>query len=225
MKLMLCNGSPRGKTGNTAILLKHFSGGFAASGGENEFEIAFLNRVADHADVAARCRKAGAVIIAFPLYADSMPAVVKDFIETLGPGDSFPPLGFIVQSGFPEAVHSRAVERYLEKLARRLGARYIGTVVRGGVEGIQVMPPLMTRRLFMAFRALGRHFAVTREFHPRIVKSLAGRERFSIIGRLVFRMMRITGIAHYYWNSMLKRHGAYARRFDRPYAPGADNNN
>ncbi len=221
MKLMLCNGSPRGESGNTAILLKHFTDGFTAAP-ENSFEVAYLRRVGEHADVAARCREAGAVIIAFPLYADSMPAIVKDFIEALGTGGPCPPVGFIVQSGFPEAVHSRSVEKYLEKLARRLGSRYLGTVIRGGVEGIQIMPPLMTRRLFMAFKSLGRHFGVTREFHPRITRSLAAKERLSAMGRLVLRLMRAAGLADYYWNMNLKRHDAFARRFDHPYAPGEE---
>ncbi len=228
MRLMLCNGSPRGTGSNTTILLKHFIDGFSAYK-ENSLEIAYLQRVKEHASMAERARKAHAVIIAFPLYADSMPAIVKEFIETLGasqpkgrrstkPGE-FPPIGFIVQSGFPEAVHSRYVERYLEKLAHRLNARYIGTVIKGGVEGIKDRPPYFTRRLFMAFRSLGRHFGVTREFHPIIMKKLAGMEKFSPIGKIIFRLLVPTGLFDIGWNKILKQNGAFERRFDRPYQP------
>ncbi len=228
MQLMLCNGSPRGKASNTTILLKHFTDGFSAYE-ENSFEHAYLQRVKDHASIADRARKASAVIIAFPLYADSMPGIVKDFIETLGSSQpkgraskkqrEFPPIGFIVQSGFPEAVHSRYVERYLEKLARRLNARYIGTVIKGGVEGIQEKPPFMTKRLFMAFRSLGRHFGVTKEFHPIIVKKLAGMEKFSAVGKFFFRLLVPTGLFDAWWNKILKQNNAFDRRFDRPYQP------
>ncbi len=228
MRLLLCNGSPRGKRSNTTILLKQFTDGFSACA-ENSFEVAYLQRVKEHASIAEKARRADAVIIAFPLYADSMPAIVKDFIETLGSAPrtgratkkkrEFPPIGFIVQSGFPEAVHSRYVERYLEKLARRLNGRYIGTVIKGGIEGIQEKPPYFTRRLFMAFRSLGRHFGVTREFHPIIMKKLAGMERLSPIGRIFFRLFLATGLVDYGWNKVLKQNGVYERRFDQPYRP------
>jgi NAD(P)H-dependent FMN reductase len=229
MRLLICNGSPRGTGSNTTLLLKNFTDGFSAYK-ENSFEVAYLQRVKEHASIAEKARRADAVIIAFPLYADSMPGIVKDFIETLGASQrkgraskkktEFPPIGFIVQSGFPEAVHSRSVERYLEKLARRLNARrYIGTVIKGGVEGIKDRPPYFTRRLFMAFRSMGRHFGVTREFHPIIMKKLAGMERFSPIGRVMFRLLAATGLFDIGWNKMLKQNGAYERRFDRPYQP------
>lgn len=227
MRLLICNGSPRGAGGNTALLLKHFTDGFSAYE-ENTFEMAYLNRVKDHAAIAEKARRAQAVIIAFPLYADSMPGIVKEFIETLGASQpkgrskkqkEFPPMGFIVQSGFPEAVHSRSVERYLEKLARRLNARYIGTVIKGGVEGIQDRPAYLNRRLFMAFRSLGRHFGVTKEFHPITMKKLAGLERFSAVSRLFFRLLAPTGLFDSGWNKQLKENGAYERRFDRSYQP------
>lgn len=233
MRLMLCNGSPRGTGSNTTILLEHFINGFTATPG-NTVEYAYLNNVKGHAAAAAKWRAADAVIIAFPLYADSMPAVVKDFIETLGaarkkagkPGkrgrvapEKNPPMGFIVQSGFPEAIHSRYVEKYLEKLAARMGSRYIGTIIRGGVEGIQVMPQYLNRRLFMAFACLGRHFGVTKEFHPITMRKLAGRDRMTAVKRGIFRFLIATGLTETYWNSQLKKNGAYERRFDQPYQP------
>lgn len=237
---MLCNGSPRGKAGNTAILLEHFTRGFMSARG-NSYELAYLKEMKCHAAIAAGCLKAQAVIIAFPLYADSMPAVVKDFIETLvessgspavrnkkgaskrtAKNGAMPPLGFIVQSGFPETAHSRYVEKYLEKLARRMNAPYLGTVIRGGVEGIQSMPRFLTRRLFTAFRSLGRHFGVTKEFHPIIVKSLAGRDRMSAPGRAVFRLLLMTGLVDMGWDMMLKKNGVYQHRFDRPYITKKD---
>ena len=217
MRLMLCNGSCRGKRSNTAILLKHFTDGFMATQG-NSYELAYLLRLKEHPAFAEELRKADAAIIAFPLYTDSMPAIVKDFIETLDARKgNMPALGFIIQSGYPETIHSRFVEKYCEKLARRLNARYIGTIIRGGIEGIQAKPPLLTRRIFMAFRSLGRHFGVTKEFHPIMQKKLAGRNRMSIFGRIMFRILKITGISNLHWNNVLKKNGVFERRFDRPY--------
>lgn len=216
---MLCNGSSRGKRSNTAILLKHFTDGFMATQG-NSYELAYLIRLNEHPAFVEKLRKADAAIIAFPLYTDSMPAIVKEFIETLGAGKgNMPALGFIIQSGYPETIHSRFVEKYCEKLARRLNARYLGTVIRGGIEGIQTKPPLLTRRIFMAFRSLGRHFGVTKEFHPIIKKKLAGRDRMSTAGLILFGILKITGISNLHWNKVLKKNGVYKCRFDRPYQP------
>jgi hypothetical protein len=76
------------------------------------------------------------VLLAFPLYTDAMSGGVKRFIELLRPisqhsRKAHPKLLFLVQSGFPEAIHSRAIEKYLQKLAHRLNCDYVGTIIRG----------------------------------------------------------------------------------------------
>ena len=165
------------------------------------------------------------MILAFPLYCDGTPSLVKDFIEQLAPlrvRARNPPMGFIVQSGFPEALHSRAVERYLCKLAGRLHSPYLGTVVRGGVEGIQVMPGWMTGKLFRRFEELGRRFAETGRFDPALIAQLAGPERFTWSGRLLFRLLAALGLTRWYWDTKLKNNGVYEHRFARPYLPARD---
>ena len=62
-------------------------------------------------------------------------------------------------NGNPEALHSRYVERYLPKLAARLNAPYLGTIVRGGGEGLRMMPVDGTIELFGNLQDLGRGFA------------------------------------------------------------------
>ncbi len=220
MRLLLLNGSPRAKS-NTRVLIGHFLRGL---GEGHEVDEVSLRHAFEEPFPLERFLAADRVILAFPLYSDAMPSVVKRFIEELAPlcaREANPPLGFIVQSGFPEAMHSRPVERYLEKLARRLHSPYLGTVVRGGVEGIQIMPPWMTRRLFRTFEELGRRFAETGRFDPALTRRLAGRERFSWFGRLGFRLLGVLGLSRWYWDSQLKRNGAHERRAARPYAPGA----
>jgi hypothetical protein len=64
-------------------------------------------------------------------------------------------LGFVMQSGFPESTHLRHVERYLAKLAARLGSPYLGALIKGGGEGIRLMPDTMNRKLFDQLIALG----------------------------------------------------------------------
>lgn len=229
MKLTIFNGSPRGKGSNTKILLDHFSRGFTETShidetGEtvpNKIESAYLIKVDDMEEYVEMFREAERVILAFPLYTDAMPGIVKHFIECLEPlcgTKNNPEIGFIVQSGFPEPAHSRYVEKYLEKLARRLQCKYLGTVVKGGVEGIRIQPPGMTKTLFDAFYRLGLEFGKSGTFDGEIVRSLAPRERFSGLMRFGFALLKWTGLPNFYWNKQLKTNNAYEKRFARPYS-------
>jgi NAD(P)H-dependent FMN reductase len=197
----------------------HFLQGFMSRAG-NTHEILFLNRVGQGERFVRSFETAECVLLAFPLYADSMPAVVKSFVETLRPlcgREGNPALAFLVQSGFPEAIHSRAVERYCRKLASRLGSRYLGTVVKGGVEGIQAKPPWMNRKLYGRLFKLGEYFGATRALDETIVARLAEPERYSWPASLLFRFLIRIGVLNFYWNSQLRENGAFEKRFAAPY--------
>jgi hypothetical protein len=131
-----------------------------------------------------------------------------------------PPLGFLVQSGFPEGLHSRYIERYLEKLAARLGSPYLGTVVKGNGEATRVMPPEMNRSLFANLQALGAGLAAGKPFDPVTLAAIAKPERFPAILGPVFRVFLRLPIAHGYFDGMLKQNGVYEQRFARPFKSG-----
>ena len=220
MKLTVFNGSPRGKGSNTKILLEHFINGFMTTDG-NTYELAYLIRVKDRDNFIKLFQEAEQVLLAFPLYTDCMPAIVKTFIESLEPlcgKEGNPDIGFIVQGGFPEAIHSRYVERYLEKLASRLGCRYKGTVIRGGVEGMRIQPAFMTRKLLKSFYELGKTFGETGKFDEQIMLKLAKPERYSKFVLLAYKLLDKIGLTKFYWNKMLKENNAYEKRFAKPYA-------
>ena len=219
MKLTVFNGSPRGKSGNTEAFLKHLLEGWA-SGEGNEHETFYLRRVNDAARFAQAFADAECVLLAFPLYTDAMPGIVKAFIESLAPfrgrdPGGNPPIGFLVQSGFPEATHSRYVEKYLQKLAARLGCRCLGTVVKGGGEGARFMPE--DHKLFVSLEQIGRTWAERGTFDEEQLRALAKPERFPGILGPVFKVFLKTKAANAYWDNQLKENGAYERRFARPY--------
>ena len=102
-----------------------------------------LNQVNEHEKFSRIFSEAEFIWVGFPLYTDAMPGMVKAFFEALEPlrgRDNNPPIGFLVQSGFPEALHSRYVVRYLENFAARMNAPYVGTIVIGCGDGIRMMP-------------------------------------------------------------------------------------
>jgi len=213
--LTLFNGSPRGPHGNSPIFLEQVAKGFGGT-----YQMHHLVNVKDTEKHVRAFSAAEAAWIAFPLYTDSMPALVKHFIEALEPlvgKGSNPPLGFIVQSGFPEALHSRYVERYLEKLASRLGSPYLGTIVKGNGEGVRIMPPQMTRKLFNDLQALGACLARGESLKANILARIARPERFPPIFEPIFKLILRAPFVHGYFDDMLIKNGVYEKRFDQPF--------
>ena len=223
--LLLLNGSPRGERSNSMKMLSRVAEGWQQAGGA-EPGILHLARRADFDRAVEAFATADTVLLGMPLYTDSMPALVKTYIEALGPRvgasqscRSNPTLAFLVQSGFPEALHSRFLERYLEKLARRFGSRYAGTIVRGGGEALQSMPDEANKKLWARLRALGAQLARDSRFGEAELKTIAGVERFSKPAITVLSVVGKLPITQFMWNSTLKKNGAWNQRFAAPYGP------
>jgi multimeric flavodoxin WrbA len=214
-QITVFNGSPRGINGNTPIMLEEFMKGF---GGQSDLHHLIITRnLKKHVEAF---RQAECIWLGFPLYADGMPAVVKMFIDTI---DSFkgrennPPIGFLVQSGFPEGIHSRYIEQYLEGLARRLGSPYLGTIIKGNGEGIRRMPVEKNQKLFNSLQILGRGLAENGELDPEVLRLIGKPERFPLILGPLFRVFLKTKMAHSYFDKMLVENDAFERRDDRPF--------
>jgi multimeric flavodoxin WrbA len=216
-RLTLFNGSPRGRKGNTPFFLREIASGF---GGESETH--HLVRIRETEQMVQVFGDAECVIFGFPLYTDSMPGVVKHFIEALEPltgRATNPAIGFVVQSGFPEGLHSRYVERYLERLAERLHSPYLGTVVKGNGEGVRIMPEEANKQLFANLQAIGSSLATSGNFDTAALKAISHPEQFPRILGPVFQLFVRLPIAHQYFDEMLKRNGVFRRRFARPFLP------
>ena len=217
MKLTIFNGSHRGKGSNTKVLLENFISGFSAKDG-NTYELAYLNHLKELDRNVEIFSKSETVLLAFPLYTDCMPYIVKIFIENLESlcgKENNPSLGFIVHSGFPEAVHSRYVERYLIKLSKRLGCKYLGTIIKGGSEGIKDQPQWMTKKTYKSFLKLGKIFGETGKFDEKIINKLAKPEKYSRLSILIVKI--VLKMSDSYWNKMLKKNNAFEKRFDKPF--------
>ena len=220
MKLTVFNGSPRGKKSNTAILLEHFLKGFVGTEG-NSYELEYIVNNKDIRELVEMFKDANNVILAFPLYTGCMPGIVKPFIESLKPlcgKQGNPSVGFMVQGGLPEAYQSRFVERYLEKLAKRLNCQYVGCIVKGGIEGTRMMPQFMTKRIFNYFYEIGKKYGKSGNFDEELLKRLAKPEHLPAWRRLFYKFSRLTGMANIYWDRQLKENNAFEKRFDRHFA-------
>lgn len=220
--LLLLNGSPRGPRANSLKMLSRVAEGWRGAG-DDEPRVLHLVKPDDFQAAVRAFATSGVVVIGMPLYTDSMPALVKEYVEALsvyvGAADN-PTLGFLVQSGFPEALHSRHLEKYLEKLARRLDSPYAGTIVRGSGESLQAMPDNAAKKLWAGLRTLGGELAREGGFRTETLRTVARTERYSpsraAIAAVAFRVP----VSQFYWNGQLKRNKAWDRRFAAPYAGG-----
>lgn len=213
MQYLLFNGSPRGKTGNSEIILNNLIEGLSASS-DVSTEVIRLNRPASREEAVQKIVSADCAILVFPLYTDAMPGIVMDFIEKLEPYKSNLHklnLGFIVHSGFPEGKQSRAVEKYLVRLTSLLGAKYAGTVIAAGSMGLSAKQQKVIREL-------GRRLTETMVFDTDLVPQASQFEELSKAMIPIMTILCKAGLINSYWDKDLKKNGVFADRFAKPYA-------
>lgn len=219
MKLTIFNGSPRGRKSNSAILSKWIAEG-AVRSGQLEYEEVYLANIDEHKSYVKKLTESDFALLIFPLYTDSMPGIVAAFIEELEPLKGMmkgKKLGFVVHSGFPEACHSRYVEKYLVRLAEILGADYAGTAVMGGSEGTRLTPEAQQQKKREKFARLGGSMIVDGVFDSSVLKELARPEKFTGPALLLCKAVVSTGLINMYFKSMLKKNSALENSFARPY--------
>ena len=216
--LLLLNGSPKGERSNTNRLLSRVAQGWEGAGGTAR--TLHLARRAEFSAAVEVFPTAGTVVLGMPLYTDSTPALVKSFIEELavyrGHADN-PTLGYLVQSGFFEALHSRPLERYLAKLSVRLGCPYAGTIVRGGGESLAEMPEQANRKLWAGLTGLGASLAEDGVFDRALLARVAGTERLATPIAAALKLACKTPAPQFFWNQQLKANGVFDQRFAAPY--------
>jgi multimeric flavodoxin WrbA len=219
-ELTIFNGSPRRAKSNTALMLAQVAEGFSSGGGRVSGPY-YLGRGEDMDRHVEAFSAAEAVLVGCPLYVDAMPSVAKQFIEALEPlrgRKGNPALGFLMQSGFPEATHLRYAERYLEVVAARLGSPYLGTLVKGGGEMTRTRPDKANRKLYRRLHRLGRSLREEGRFDPDALRALAGRERFPRFMLPVLRKAFGSSLVAAHWDQQLKKNGVYEQRWARPFA-------
>ncbi|MBN1877417.1 MAG: hypothetical protein JXA33_24555, partial [Anaerolineae bacterium] len=105
----------------------------------------------------------------------------------------------------------------LAKLAARLGSPYLGALIKGGGEGIRLMPDKMNRKLFAQLIALGQSLRITGQFAPEAVQKLAKPEHYPSYLIPVFKALVKIPLLTTYWDNQLKENGVYEQRFAQPF--------
>ena len=219
MKLLILNGSPRAIGSNSTLLMQHFCEGAKFAVPAFDFEMCYLSKHTHFDEYLEKYDKAENVLWIFPLYVHAMPSIVKDFMEILytAKPQNKPPHAFIVQSGFTEAAQSRFLEPYLTRFPGKLGCKSNGLLIKGGIEGIQIMPKFATKSLFRNFNNLGQIYAKNDKLDEKLCAKLRKPEHLNSRILLIMRIMAFLKMNNFYWNMQLKKNNAFHLRDSQPY--------
>lgn len=218
MRLLVLNGSPRGKKSNSRFLMESFLDGYKTI--NQDYEEVYLRSESRFEEFRDRLLVSDLAVFVFPLYADSMPSIVLKFMQKLsadGCDLSSIKVLYFVHSGFPEPHQSRSIEKILERMSHKLGFIYTGCLIKGGSEGMQIQPRWVVKKTRQTLEKIGEGFAIDGIPNPILVRQLAGKEKMGMVSKFV--MKRIFGKSHPYWDYILKKNGAYEQRFARPCDP------
>lgn len=213
MKTIIINGSPKGERGNSEIFIHEFVRNM-----KFPCEVKYLNKE-NPRELARYVEAFNNIIIVLPLYVHSVPGITMKFIECLKPEKNKDnnSIGFILQCGFSESSQCKYAEAYFKCLAKDLNRNYLGTVIKGGAAGTYVMPRVMNRTLFKLLNELGEKYEKNSSFDKDIMEKL--KKPYELKGVTLKKIKFLTkiGIGDSWWNSMLKKNGAYDKRLDKPF--------
>lgn len=217
MKLTIINGSPRGKNSNSKILADKFAKGFLKPEDEKE-EIFLIEHQGKYKELIKSIEKGELFYIVFPLYVDSMPGMVKEFIDELEPfKGKLKNKKFIyhIHCGFPEELHLHGLKNYLTYLTKILDAELVGVMTSGGSEGSRFYPKGI--KFFVNLEELGKKYRETGKLDEELFEKVKRRKKFNSLSLTVAKFFNKIGLLNVYWNHQLKKNGVYDKRFDKPY--------
>lgn len=212
MKTLILNGSPNAERGNTEIFIRHFQ-----SGMQNPCEVRYIAREKP-SGLAAYLEQFDQVLIFMPLYIHAMPGIVRKLLEQVRPqSGTEKSLGYVIQAGFMESATAAWAVQSLELLTKRLGYRYLGTVVRCNSAPIHMLPQRLYRKLFHKLAQLGQYYAAHSCFDPQIVAWLAEPHRISPRNVRLYSNPLLVRLNKVFIHRMQKKNGCYEQRLDQPY--------
>lgn len=209
-KLVIYNGSPRRSGSNSALILKK-----AVEALGDRIEIRDLKERDKWEEWTEVFKGEDNVMFFMPLYVHAMPSHVMEFIEKLQASKGS--ISFFVQSGFPESSQSHYLEAYFEQLALRLGRVYIGTAIKGGVEGLQIRPGKAQEKMIEPMVKAVVNLVHEGKFNLADIHQLAMPIRFGKGVVMLFKLFSRIGLINFFWDRQLKENAAYEKRFNCPY--------
>ncbi len=184
MHAVIINGSPRiKKFSNTDKILEKFTAGMTENG--TTFEQYEVSDKKQWEDIRKAFYENTHILIAIPLYVECIPGLLLEFLETLSPKNDETEIAFILQSGFAEGIQLRCGEAYLKILTKKLGCKYVGTLVKGDNFSIRWVEEGTAERVTAPYTEMGREYAKNGGFESDKCKAFTGPEVFPFAIRVM----------------------------------------
>lgn len=179
MHLVIISCTPRRKEkSNTAKIIEAFKRGFEEKG--NTTEVWYLYSKSQWEGARKAFEDNEHILFATPLFVENIPGLFLEFLNTLEPKkEKGTKVAFLIQGGFPEASQLRCAEKYLEVLPSYLNCEYGGTLLKGDMFGVSMLPEKMGKKMVSSFEKMGRAFADSGYFDKEEVSSFAAPEFLS----------------------------------------------
>ncbi len=132
MHVVIINGSPRTcEFSNTSKILWSFVKGLETEG--VSYELYSLSNLREWESARNAFLTNDKIIFALPMYVESIPSLMLEFIDTLSEERNRPAdLAFILHGGFDEGYQFRLCEMLLKSITVQLGCNYGGCLIKGG---------------------------------------------------------------------------------------------
>lgn len=216
MHLVIISSTPRVREkSNTARILTAFCRGFEKEG--NTTEIWYLADRKQWEEARKAFENNERILFAIPLFVENLPGILLEFLETLSPKEKpGTRLAFLLQGGFAEASQLRCGERYLEMLPGYLNCEYAGTLIKGNMFAVAMVPEQAGEKMVAPFEEMGHRFAEKGQFVKEEVTDFAAPEYMS---KSSIRFYNLIGskIQKMFFDRFSKSLGCKGRLDDKPY--------
>lgn len=217
MKLAILNGSPRGEKSNskrmTTWMLSQQS--LYPDLSIQEYMLFKINQHPAHLEAM---KDADCYLMIFPLYVDSMPSIVKSFMELMSEHtDNYlnKPIYFIIHSGFPEMIQNLILKDYTSYFAKKImHMAYKGTLIMAGSESLQMAPDQFFNKKLPIFHGLLKTISEGSSFDDDMSLKLSNCYQMSPFQQFIFT---INPLKNFYWNMRLKKNHARKLVKAQPY--------
>lgn len=204
MNAMILVGSPKGGTSASFTLGSKLADGLRTHGAGVTYGFAHhaLRSEEDTGRLLDAVDAADLVVLAFPLYIDSLPAPLTRVLEMIAgrraraaapPGT--PRVAALIQCGFPEARQCDAAIGICRLFAERTGMRWAGALAMGmggqlaaGIEGLPGGGKHIVRALDTAAESLAKGGDIPEEAATLFAKPLVPRWMYTLVGNIGWRV-------------------------------------
>ncbi len=109
------------------------------------------------------------------------------------------------------------MERYLKKFAGRLKCQYMGTIIKGNCNRIELQPKFITKTIYKNMEKLGSILGKTGKLDNHLINKILIPEELNVATRFILKLVNHTPLGDYYWRKELKKFDTYEYRLARPY--------